>query len=315
MWYVILIAAATFIAMASGLLLALQALSERERRLRISRVMRDADGAGAGGKNGAPTQSAISNSVRVWLRNISERVSIMSGGEAEVSANLLRLAGYRDRDALIIYSFLKLVLPPFGAAIGFWGVKVFASADSSTLKILVWVLGGGLLASKLPDAYLKNITKKRMDAVQRTFPDMLELLVISSEAGLAISPAMLRVSQELAKTGTALASELGTLAVELGVFSDRQKAWQNFEESLPLPEISLFSNTLQQAERYGTPFSDALRQLMRDQRIHRMLAIEEKAGRIPALMTIPLIVFIMPALFIVLIGPAALSILDSIINK
>lgn len=311
MWSVILIAVATFVAMASGLLLALLALSQRERRLRLARVMGDGDA----GKSGATTPSAISNLVRVWLRNITERVSIMSGGEAVVSATLLRLAGYRDRDALIIYSFLKLVLPFFGAALGFWAVKVFAGPDSSTLKILVWVLGGGLLASKLPDAYLKKVTKKRMDAIQRSFPDMLELLVISSEAGLAISPAMLRVSQELAKTGTALASELGTLAVELGVFSDRQKAWRNFEESLPLPEISLFSSTLQQAERYGTPFSDALRQLMRDQRIHRMLAIEEKAGRIPALMTIPLIIFIMPALFIVLIGPAALSILDSIINK
>ncbi len=248
------------------------------------------------------------------IRNINERVSIMSGGEAQASADRLRLAGYRSRDALIIYSFLKLVLPFLGLAIGYLAARIFGTADDSSLKALIYTVSGGLVASKAPDAILNKISERRITAVRRAFPDMLELLVVTTEAGLSMTPAMLRVSQELTKIGGALSVELSTLAVELGMYSDRQRAWSNFEASLPIPEISVFVNTMQQAERYGTPTAEALRALMRDQRAMRLLSVEEKAARIPVLMTIPLIAFIMPSLFVVLIGPAALNIIDNIIN-
>lgn len=309
------IATITFLASISLMLLVLTLLEAHSRKQR----MRSVTHSPAKPTSEAPLTRARPSPLKIYvigtLRNITERVSVISGGEARLSATRLRLAGFRDRDALIVYSFLKLVLPFFGAALGYLAVKGLAAPSASSLKVLIYVMAGGLLASKSPDVVLNHFSAKRIAAVRRAFPDMLELLVVTSEAGLSMTPAMLRVSKELNRIGGALSVELSTLAVELGIFSDRQRAWANFEESLPLPEISVFVNTLQQAERYGTPTADALRTLMRDQRAIRLLSVEEKAARIPVLMTLPLIAFIMPSLFVVLIGPAALSIADNIINR
>ena len=246
--------------------------------------------------------------------NTSERFSIVKGGEAEASAKLLRTAGFRGRDALLIYSFLKLLLPI--GAVGFtwlWFSLDDAGEMGLFMKAMI-ALAAALMLSKLPDVVLKYRQKKRYAEAHKAFPDMLELLVIATEAGLSFGPAINRVARELNDFAPTLSFEIRQLYVELNVLPDREAAWISLSERLPLSEISIFSNAMMQAERYGTPISQALRTLMRDQRALRLLRIEEQAGRIPALMTVPLILFIMPALFVVLIGPAALNILDNIMG-
>lgn len=246
--------------------------------------------------------------------NTSERFSIVNGGEAEASARLLRTAGFRGRDALLIYSFLKLLLP-IGAVAFTW--LWFSLDDASEMGLFMKAmiaLAAALMLSKLPDVVLKYRQKKRYAEAHKAFPDMLELLVIATEAGLSFGPAINRVARELNDFAPTLSFEVRQLYVELNVLPDRDTAWISLSERLPLSEISIFSNAMMQAERYGTPISQALRALMRDQRALRLLRIEEQAGRIPALMTVPLILFIMPALFVVLIGPAALNILDNIMG-
>ncbi|MCI2214067.1 type II secretion system F family protein [Pseudosulfitobacter pseudonitzschiae] len=243
-----------------------------------------------------------------------ERVSVMRGGEAEASAALLRAAGFRSRDAVLIHAFLKLVLPVAGLLLTIlW--FVIARDDATRLwVIMIWSCGVALGFSMAPDIILTHLRNRRFKQVRRSFPDMLELLVIASESGLSANPSLSRVATEIRAFCPPLASELQQLVIELSILPSRETAWRNFSERLPMSEITIFSNALMQAERYGTPFAGAMRTLMRDERAGRLLKIEEQAGRAPALMTVPLILFIMPPLFIVLVGPAVLSILDNIMD-
>jgi tight adherence protein C len=142
---------------------------------------------------------------------------------------------------------------------------------------------------------------------------MLELLVIVSESGLGPHAALQRVAREIRPTAPVLSAELAESVVEMGMTSNRTQALSHLAARVPLTEVQVFAQTLSQTERYGTPFATAMRALIRAQRADRMLRIEEMANRMPALMTIPLIVFIMPALFVVLVGPAALGIIDTLL--
>ncbi|MEQ5829172.1 type II secretion system F family protein [Sulfitobacter sp. NFXS29] len=290
----------------------LNAVDARARMARLNRTMKLQRN-----DRSMPKRSSSSVLLEMAKRiaiNTSERFSIVNGGEAEASARLLRTAGFRGRDALLIYSFLKLLLP-IGAVAFTW--LWFSLDDASELGLFMKAmiaLAAALMLSKLPDVVLKYRQKKRYAEAHKAFPDMLELLVIATEAGLSFGPAINRVARELNDFAPTLSFEVRQLYVELNVLPDRDAAWISLSERLPLSEISIFSNAMMQAERYGTPISQALRTLMRDQRALRLLRIEEQAGRIPALMTVPLILFIMPALFVVLIGPAALNILDNIMG-
>lgn len=290
----------------------LNAVDARARMARLNRTMKLQRN-----DRSMPKRSSSSVLLEMAKRiaiNTSERFSIVNGGEAEASARLLRTAGFRGRDALLIYSFLKLLLP-IGAVAFTW--LWFSLDDASEMGLFMKAmiaLAAALMLSKLPDVVLKYRQKKRYAEAHKAFPDMLELLVIATEAGLSFGPAINRVARELNDFAPTLSFEVRQLYVELNVLPDRDAAWISLSERLPLSEISIFSNAMMQAERYGTPISQALRTLMRDQRALRLLRIEEQAGRIPALMTVPLILFIMPALFVVLIGPAALNILDNIMG-
>ena len=290
----------------------LNAVDARARMARLNRTMKLQRN-----DRSMPKRSSSSVLLEMAKRiaiNTSERFSIVNGGEAEASARLLRTAGFRGRDALLIYSFLKLLLP-IGAVAFTW--LWFSLDDASELGLFMKAmiaLAAALMLSKLPDVVLKYRQKKRYAEAHKAFPDMLELLVIATEAGLSFGPAINRVARELNDFAPTLSFEVRQLYVELNVLPDRDAAWISLSERLPLSEISIFSNAMMQAERYGTPISQALRTLMRDQRALRLLRIEKQAGRIPALMTVPLILFIMPALFVVLIGPAALNILDNIMG-
>ncbi|NHM20561.1 type II secretion system F family protein [Tritonibacter mobilis] len=292
----------------------LYVFSRLDHRARLARLARSV-GAMQGGSAkpaGAAPFAHLGNALSRIAALTAERLSVVKGGEAESSAALLRAAGFRSRDAVLIHAFLKLVLPLLGA--GLAALWLYIGGNLTPLTGTIWICGGALVLSKGPDLFLAYRRNKRLESVRRNFPDMLELLVIASEGGLAPGAALSRVGQEMNVSCPPLALDMQHLVIELGVLPDRTIAWHNLEDRLPLPEISVFVNALLQAERYGTPFAGALRTLMKEERASRLLKIEEKAGRVPALMTIPLIAFIMPALFVVLIGPAALNILDNIMN-
>ncbi len=307
-----------FIGLSSGML-ALAALlySERQRSLRDARLRR-ANGTekerhtsyrqGAGGQF-----AEIAARLRNFVVLIGERFSVVLGGEARETTAELASAGYRSRDALLIYAFLKTVLP-LVALIG--GLVWLFLTKTFGMEMLIpgaIVIAGALALSTGVDMFIGLRRKKRLDRIRQSFPDMLELIVITSEAGFGPQPALHRVANELALTHRELAREVQQMVSEMAMTNDNRSAYEKLNLRVPLPEIGVFTQTLDQSDRYGTPFSRAMRTLIAEQRSNRLMAVEEKAARLPVLMTLPLIFCIMPAVFVVLIGPAVLSVIDNLL--
>jgi tight adherence protein C len=167
---------------------------------------------------------------------------------------------------------------------------------------------------KAPDLWLSNKVKKRSDAVRKGLPDALDLLVICAEAGLTVDVAFHRVSKELGRAYPELGDEFALTAIELGFLSDRRQAFENLATRVDLDAVKGVVTTMIQTEKYGTPLASALRVLSAEFRNERMMRAEEKAARLPAIMTVPLILFILPTLFIVILGPAACSINDAFLH-
>src|SRR6185369_8296148 len=153
--------------------------------------------------------------------------------------------------------------------------------------------------------------KRRQKAIQKALPDGLDLLVICAEAGLSLDGALTRVAREIGQATPELADELGLTAIELGFLPNRTEALRNLQKRVELPSIRGVVNTLAQTERYGTPLASSLRVLTAEFRDQRMMKAEEKAGRLPATLTVPMILFILPTLFVILVGPAIIQVIHT----
>lgn len=290
---------------------------ERQRMRLEARLMRANGTASARTTTGSSQSGSMAHlggKLRHFIVRAGERLSVILGGEARETAADLASAGYRSRDALLIYAFLKTVLPVVTVIVG--AVWVLSSKDIGLAMLLpvAKVIGLALALSKGVDIAVSNQRKKRLAQIRRGFPDMLELLVISSEAGLGPQPALQRVAVELSSTSPELARDILQMVSEMRMTNDRRAAYDKLNTRVPLPEIGVFTQTLDQSDTYGTPFSRAMRTLIDEQRANHLMAVEEKAARLPVIMTLPLIFCIMPAVFVVLIGPAALSVFDNIIS-
>ena len=201
---------------------------------------------------------------------------------------------------------------PFGFGVIALGLLFGLNAYNldSTSKLLISLLAV-IAGAYLPDLLVKNAILKRQKKIRNSLPDGLDLMVICAEAGLSLDATLRRVADELAGPAPELADELGLTTLELGFLPNRALALQNLASRVDLLVVRGMVNTLVQAERYGTPLSQSLRILSAESRQERVLKAEEKAARLPALMTVPMIIFILPPLFVVLLGPAALDIADS----
>lgn len=181
---------------------------------------------------------------------------------------------------------------------------------------LAAALGPGMravigLGYKGPELYIGNLISKRTDAIRKGLPDALDLLVICAEAGLTVDASFNRVARELGRAYPELGDEFALTAIELSFLSERRQAFENLAWRVNLEAVKGVTTTMVQTERYGTPLASALRVLSAEFRNERMMRAEEKAARLPAIMTVPLILFILPVLFVVILGPAACSIADA----
>jgi tight adherence protein C len=168
-----------------------------------------------------------------------------------------------------------------------------------------------LAGYKGPDVFIQNLVNKRTDAIRKGLPDALDLLVICAEAGLTVDAAFERVSRELGRAYPELGDEFSMTSIELSFLHERRQAFENLAYRVNLDAVKGVVTTMVQTERYGTPLASALRVLSAEFRNERMMRAEEKAARLPAIMTVPLILFILPTLFVVILGPAGCSIADA----
>lgn len=246
------------------------------------------------------------------MRQVVDRLRLMRTTKAEKIAVKLAQAGWRSKDAVVRYLFAKIALPiAFGAValVMLFGIDAYPLELIPKIFVTLLLVAAGSYA---PDVYVKNAAQKRRDQIRKGLPDALDLMVICTEAGLSLDATMRRVADEMATAAPELADEFGLTSLELGFLPDRQEALHNLTTRINMVAVRGVVNTLHQAERYGTPLAQSLRVLSDESRQERVLRAEEKAARLPALLTVPMIIFILPPLFIVLLGPAALDILDAI---
>ncbi len=246
------------------------------------------------------------------MRSITARLNMLKGEHVAKATATLMQAGWRSQDAIVVFMFLKLSLPILvGGVAGFlvYGLGVVDAAPMVKILIVTSAVVAGVF---LPEIGVDRVVKKRRAQLQKGLPDALDLLVICAESGLALDAALTRVAREMVRSAPELADELSLTAIELGFQPERRTALANLNKRTELASIRGVVNTLIQTEKYGTPLAQSLRVLGAEYRDDRMMKAEEKAAKLPATLTIPLIVFILPTLFIVLLGPAILSAMDGL---
>jgi tight adherence protein C len=246
------------------------------------------------------------------IRNLLSSLKVLQDSQVKAAQIKLMQAGIRSKEYAVAVIFGRLVLPLT------WGVLVLYLVYGSGIfanwtpwKMYAIVATNFILSYKAPDLYLDNKITKRSQAIQKGIPDALDLLVICAEAGLTVDAAFNRVARELGKAYPELGDEFTLTAIELGFLAERRQAFENLAARVKLDALKGVVTTMVQTEKYGTPLASALRVLSAEFRNERMMRAEEKAARLPAIMTIPLILFILPTLFIVILGPAACSIADA----
>ncbi|MDF7775036.1 type II secretion system F family protein [Sphingomonas sp. AOB5] len=250
------------------------------------------------------------------IRSFLSSLKVLQDSQVKQAQLKLMQAGIRSKEWAPAVIFGRLILPILiGGPITYlvYGTETFA--DWSPMKQYGLVAISFIVSYKAPDIWLKNKITKRSHAIRKGLPDALDLLVICAEAGLTVDAAFGRVSRELGKAYPELGEEFSLAAIELGFLTDRRMAFENLAMRIDLEAVRGVVTTMIQTEKYGTPLASALRVLSAEFRNERMMRAEEKAARLPAIMTIPLICFILPVLFIVILGPAACSINDSFINR
>ena len=246
------------------------------------------------------------------MRTMLSSLKVLQDSQVKAAQIKLLQAGIRSKDWAVAVIFGRLVLPiVFGGPMLYlvYGTDMFATY--SPLKRYGIVAITFLLSYKAPDFYLKNKIQKRSDAIRKGLPDALDLLVICAEAGLTVDAAFHRVARELGRAYPELGDEFTLTAIELGFLTERRQAFENLAQRVSLDAVKGVVTTMIQTEKYGTPLASALRVLSAEFRNERMMRAEEKAARLPAIMTVPLILFILPVLFVVILGPAACSISDA----
>ncbi|MEM9084477.1 MAG: type II secretion system F family protein [Pseudomonadota bacterium] len=243
------------------------------------------------------------------------RLNVLQQSQLEAVQQKLAHAGYRNKELGVIIIGLRAVLPIVGAIIGFvlfYWVNYFGF-ESDFMKLMGFAATVAI-GYKGPEIYLSNKATKRTKEIQKGLPDALDLLVICAEAGLTVDASFNRVAKELGRAYPELGDEFALTAIELSFLNERKMAFDNLAYRVNLEAVKGVVTTMVQTERYGTPLASALRVLSAEFRNERMMRAEEKAARLPAIMTVPLILFILPVLFIVILGPAACSINDALIK-
>ncbi len=241
-----------------------------------------------------------------FISRIVENLSLEKQLEASNLRDKLAQAGYRGQRPVYLFYFFRLALP-----IGFGVVGLLFLLG---LNIMGWQLQQNLMAILalvalgyyLPVLFIRSKAKKRESSVAEVFPDALDLLLICVESGMSVEVAFSRVAKEMAENSVELAEEFSLTTAELSYLQTRRQAYENLARRNNNPGVRSVSTALIQAERYGTPLGDTLRTLAQENRQMRMMAAEKKAAALPAKLTVPMILFFLPVLFIVILTPAVM---------
>lgn len=243
------------------------------------------------------------------VRQIVDRLNLRNILETAGTKDKLSRAGFRGPTAVYTFLFFRFVMPiiMFTAAI-FYLFVVLKLGMQPLVKVAIAV-GIAFVGFYLPDLFVQNVIDKRMASIMKAFPDGLDLLLICVEAGMSVESAFNKVATEIGTQSVELAEEFALTTAELSYLPDRRQAYENLAKRCGHPGVKAVCTSLIQAERYGTPLGTALRVMALENREMRMMEAEKKAAALPAKLTVPMIIFFLPVLFAVIIGPAVIKIM------
>jgi tight adherence protein C len=226
----------------------------------------------------------------------------------EAARDKLVMAGYRGNAPYVTFLFFRMVTPIAFLLFAILYVFVISKMEQSTVVKIGMCLGAAYLGLQAPMLFLRNAISKRQLSIRRAFPDALDLLLICVESGMSIETAFRKVSLEIGSQSIPLAEEFSLTTAELSYLQDRKVAYENLARRTGIDGVKSVCLALQQSERYGTPLGQSLRVMAQENRDARMTEAEKKAAALPPKLTVPMILFFLPVLFVVILGPTGIKI-------
>jgi tight adherence protein C len=252
---------------------------------------------------------ALRRSPKQYMQSIVDQFNLNKWVGQETARAMLVQAGYRGQAPYVTYLFFRMLMPAVMLIFTALYVFVILNLDQPPMIKVGICLAATYLGMHVPSLFLKNRIQHRQLSIRRAFPDALDLLLICVESGMSVEAGFKRVAAEIGTQSIALAEELTLTTAELSYLQDRRQAYQNLATRTNLEGVKSVCMALQQAERYGTPMATTLRVMSQENRDMRMSEAEKKAAGLPPKLTVPMIVFFLPVLFVVILGPAAIRVM------
>ena len=254
-------------------------------------------------------QGRLRQTPKGFMQQIVTRLNLRKAFDTDEVRDLLKMAGLRGQAPLVAYMFFRLVMPIIVTIVALIYLFGIANMQHPPIAKFGMAIAAGYAGFYLPNVFLKNLVQKRQASITQAFPDALDMLLICVQAGMSIEAAFGKVSKEVSSQSLELAEEFSLTTAELSYLQDRRIAFENLGKRTGIAGIKAVATALIQAERYGTPVGQALRVMAKENRDMRMSEAERKAAALPPKLTVPMIVFFLPVLFIVILGPAIIQVM------
>ena len=252
---------------------------------------------------------ALRQSPKQYMKTVVDNFNLGKWVGQDQARSMLMQAGFRGQAPYITYLFFRMAMPIIMFFGSLFYIFVVIDLDYPPMLKFAMCIGCAYFGMYSPNLFLKNKIQRRQLSIKRAFPDALDLLLICVESGMSIEAAFRKVSEEIGTQSVALAEEFTLTTAELSYLPDRRQAYENLVQRTGLDGVKAVGIALQQSERYGTPLGTTLRVLAQENRDMRMSEAEKKAAGLPPKLTVPMIVFFLPVLFVVILGPAAIKVM------
>jgi len=254
-------------------------------------------------------QAKLRREPKSFMKQVVEQLNLRKALETEETRERLKMAGFRGQAPVVAFLFFRATLPIVGFVVAFFYLFFVNDFGLATIVRLGLSIGGAYLGFYFPNIFISNLIQRRQKSIKGVFPDALDLLLICVQAGMSVEAAMNKVASEIGSRSIELAEEFSLTTAELSYLQERRQAYENLGKRTGLPVVRAVGTSLIQAERYGTAIGQALRVLAKESRDMRMGEAEKKAAALPPKLTVPMILFFLPVLFIVILGPAVIQFL------
>jgi tight adherence protein C len=278
-------------------------------RMRVMAIERDKMRASRLSELGKKDGASLRQTPQGFMSEIVDKLNLRASFDTEEVRDKLKMAGLRGQAPLVAYMFFRLAMPVIVTLATLVYMFVIADYDYPPIIKIGVSLGAGYLGYFLPNVFIQNVVSKRQESIKAAFPDALDMLLICVQSGMSIEASFGKVAAEVGAQSLELAEELSLTTAELSYLQDRRQAFDNLGKRTGLPGIKAVATALNQAERYGTPVGQALRVMAKENREARMAEAEKKAAALPPKLTVPMIVFNLPVLFAVILGPAIIQVM------